>query len=287
MRNILRQPRYFDDDYEAAALRCFRCGQGGHREAECTLPAKKKACHLCGFTSHIARDCPHGLCFNCLTPGHQSRDCPYQRGSVATRKSCVASGAGNPDTWSRIASIDSTRAISRRFTVTSAVRSDICAAPARLAASWTTKLLSMRRRGAPGPRVRALSKRIRRWRCPRIRVFPLRRARSHRSRVSEEFARSVRATTGGLFESAANLRRGFGRRERRRELARRRRTRTRRSIVFRSIARYAQKYGGQGRRPTNTGAMARRRRSRRRLGWRAATTAGRRTASTMVGKKQM
>lgn len=48
---------------------------------------------------------------------------------VATRKSCVASGAGNPDTWSRIASIDSTRAISRRFTVTSAVRSDICAAP--------------------------------------------------------------------------------------------------------------------------------------------------------------
>ena len=81
VRNILRQPRYFDDDYEAAALRCFRCGQGGHREAECTLPAKKKACHLCGFTSHIARDCPHGLCFNCLTPGHQSRDCPYQRGS--------------------------------------------------------------------------------------------------------------------------------------------------------------------------------------------------------------
>ena len=81
VRNILRQPRYFDDDYEAAALRCFRCGQGGHREVECELPAKKKACHLCGFKSHIARDCPHGLCFNCLTPGHQSRDCPYVRGS--------------------------------------------------------------------------------------------------------------------------------------------------------------------------------------------------------------
>jgi len=81
VRNILRQPRYFDDDYEAAALRCFRCGQGGHREVECELPAKKKACHLCGFKSHVARDCPHGLCFNCLTPGHQSRDCPYVRGS--------------------------------------------------------------------------------------------------------------------------------------------------------------------------------------------------------------
>jgi cellular nucleic acid-binding protein len=81
VRNILRQPRYFDEDYEAAALRCFRCGQGGHRESECELPAKKKACHLCGFKSHVARDCPHGLCFNCLIPGHQSRDCPHVRGA--------------------------------------------------------------------------------------------------------------------------------------------------------------------------------------------------------------
>ena len=94
VRNILRQPRYFDDDYEAAALRCFRCGQGGHREAECELPAKKKACHLCGYKSHIARDCPHGLCFNCLTPGHQSRDCPYARGSGrdAQERCCLRCG---------------------------------------------------------------------------------------------------------------------------------------------------------------------------------------------------
>ena len=97
VRNILRQPRYFDDDYEAAALRCFRCGQGGHREAECELPAKKKPCHLCGYKSHVARDCPHGLCYNCLTPGHQSRDCPYVRGSGRDAQAlcclrCVKSG---------------------------------------------------------------------------------------------------------------------------------------------------------------------------------------------------
>ena len=35
VRRILRMPRYFDDDFELAALRCFRCGGGGHREAEC------------------------------------------------------------------------------------------------------------------------------------------------------------------------------------------------------------------------------------------------------------
>ena len=70
VRNILRQPRYFDDDYEAAALRCFRCGQGGHREAECTLPRRKRRV-TCVDSRRTSRDCPHGLCFNCLTPGHR------------------------------------------------------------------------------------------------------------------------------------------------------------------------------------------------------------------------
>lgn len=158
----------------------------------------------------------------------------------------------------------------------------------------------MRRRGPSRPRVRALSKRIRRRWCPRIRVFPLRRARSHRPRVSEKFARSVRATAGGLFESAANLRRGFvqspGRWERRRELARRRRRRRtrriRRSSVLRSIARVRPKI----RRRTGTetdehgGELARRRRRRRRprrrLGRRAPAAFARRTGSTMVGYKK-
>lgn len=28
VRRLLRMPRYFDDDFELAALRCFRCGGG-------------------------------------------------------------------------------------------------------------------------------------------------------------------------------------------------------------------------------------------------------------------
>ena len=80
VRRLLRNPRYFDDDFELASLRCFRCGGGGHREAECSRAPKIRPCHLCGDSDHVARDCPRGLCFNCLKPGHRSRDCDEMRG---------------------------------------------------------------------------------------------------------------------------------------------------------------------------------------------------------------
>jgi hypothetical protein len=42
MRRLLRQPRYFDQDFEQAAIRCFNCGGSGHMSHACTQPRKRR-----------------------------------------------------------------------------------------------------------------------------------------------------------------------------------------------------------------------------------------------------
>jgi hypothetical protein len=62
MERLLRMPRYFDDNVEAASfakqVRCYRCGQAGHVARACTS-ATLKPCSLCAETDHEAATCPN------------------------------------------------------------------------------------------------------------------------------------------------------------------------------------------------------------------------------------
>lgn len=66
---------------ENISFKCFRCGEPGHREADCSAPPKARPCPMCARLDHDLRQCPYkAVCFNCGVPGHISKACPRPRG---------------------------------------------------------------------------------------------------------------------------------------------------------------------------------------------------------------
>lgn len=88
------RPLGYDPDARSPApkkvskVKCFRCGQIGHRSESCTAkPAGSTACYHCGSEEHKGRDCPEApeptrfdpssaRCFGCGQMGHVAAACP-------------------------------------------------------------------------------------------------------------------------------------------------------------------------------------------------------------------
>lgn len=72
---------------ENISYKCYRCGEPGHREADCTAPPKARPCPMCAQLDHELRSCPYkAVCFNCGVPGHVSKACPRPRGVIPPRR---------------------------------------------------------------------------------------------------------------------------------------------------------------------------------------------------------
>ena len=66
--------------------RCFKCGDLGHRVAECRKDMRK--CSNYGMIGHVAVDCKRNVmkCFNCGEPGHISAECPKPKKAQSGRQ---------------------------------------------------------------------------------------------------------------------------------------------------------------------------------------------------------
>jgi hypothetical protein len=101
-----RDKQKVEDEHEQSGgedskpVRCFRCGETGHKIAECQTEVPR--CFKCGKFGHLADECRSTVtCFNCKETGHISTYCdkPKKKPDAASNRGKVFALTGEePDT---------------------------------------------------------------------------------------------------------------------------------------------------------------------------------------------
>mmetsp|Transcript_10320 Transcript_10320/g.18991 ORF Transcript_10320/g.18991 Transcript_10320/m.18991 type:complete len:444 (-) Transcript_10320:83-1414(-) len=68
--------------YFGGGMKCHKCGEYGHIQAECIFGDEKLKCHICGKMGHKENACPKNVCFKCGRIGHSARSCKAQQAHI-------------------------------------------------------------------------------------------------------------------------------------------------------------------------------------------------------------
>eukprot|EP00884_Botryococcus_braunii_P010710 jgi/Botrbrau1/19640/Bobra.0003s0010.1 len=90
---LLKPTRYFDEDFEANAMKCYHCGGTGHLARTCRNEPRQRPCHICAQSHDRAMRVPPTLSATGAVKWDTWRgSVPTRKGAEASRYACAVGG---------------------------------------------------------------------------------------------------------------------------------------------------------------------------------------------------
>ena len=100
--------RYFGGDI---SVKCHRCGEVGHRMAECPRENVMQPCHFCAGTDHEPIDCTNIACHRCFRFGHHSKNCPSASRQLRPILCTLCGSRSHDKRFCRMTSVEAARKV--------------------------------------------------------------------------------------------------------------------------------------------------------------------------------